>query len=55
MTQFLQTLSADKAAHVARRSATPLDFEIYGWGLPIAKGAAHTIKVRRLALSYISS
>lgn len=45
MAVFLQTLPQSKAARVARRSGTPVDFEIYGWGLPIAKGAAQTIKV----------
>ncbi|KAL0020140.1 hypothetical protein WJX77_006430 [Trebouxia sp. C0004] len=46
MAEFLQTLPLNYAAHVARRSEnTQLQFEIYGWGLPIAKGAAQTIKV----------
>ncbi len=46
MAEFLQTLPMTHAAHVARRSKdTQLQFDIYGWGLPIAKGAAQTIKV----------
>jgi hypothetical protein len=50
MAEFLQTLPMTHAAHVARRSAgTQLQFEIYGWGLPIAKGAAQTIKARHLS------
>ena len=45
MAQFLQTLPPSKAAHVAHRTGREVEFEIYGWGLPIAKGAAQTIKV----------
>ena len=49
MAEFLQTLPMTHAAHVARRSKdTQLQFDIYGWGLPIAKGAAQTIKVHQL-------
>ncbi|KAA6420141.1 MAG: hypothetical protein FRX49_09990 [Trebouxia sp. A1-2] len=47
MAEFLQTLPMTHAAHVARRSKdTQLQFDIYGWGLPIAKGAAQTIKTK---------
>ena len=50
MAEFLQSLPMTHAAHVARRSkGTQIQFDIYGWGLPIAKGAAQTIKVRHLA------
>lgn len=47
MAEFLQSLPMSRAARVARRSkGTQIQFDIYGWGLPIAKGAAQTIKVR---------
>ena len=46
MAEFLQSLPMMRAAHVARRGmGTQIQFDIYGWGLPIAKGAAQTIKV----------
>ena len=55
MAQFLQSLPASKAAHVARRHVKPdilnLQFQMFGWGLPIAKGAAHAIKVPHLPCS----
>lgn len=46
MAEFLQTLPPSKVAHVARRSGSETSFAIYGWGLPIAKGASQTIKVQ---------
>ena len=46
MAEFLQTLPSSEAKHVARRSpGTRATFAIYGWGLPIARGAAQSIKV----------
>ena len=52
MAQFLQNLPASKAAHVARRHGDPdildVQFQMFGWGLPISKGAAHAIKVPHL-------
>ena len=50
MAEFLQSLPMTHAAHVARRSkGIQAQFNMYGWGLPIAKGAAQTIKVRHLS------
>ena len=43
--EFLQSTPATKAPHVDRRKGTPESFALYGWGLPIAKGAAQAIKV----------
>lgn len=50
MAEFLQSSPASKVKHVARRSTGAEEaFAIYGWGLPIAKGAAQTIKVQWFA------
>ena len=47
MAQFLQSSPPSKVNRVARRSDNAeAAFAIYGWGLPIAKGAAQTIKVQ---------
>ncbi|KAL3151900.1 hypothetical protein ABBQ38_012861 [Trebouxia sp. C0009 RCD-2024] len=52
MAEFLQTLPPSKVAHVARRSGSETSFAIYGWGLPIAKGASQTIKVAAMVLLF---
>ena len=46
MAEFLENLPSTKAKRVARRSqGAEAAFVIYGWGLPVARGAAQTIKV----------
>ncbi len=49
MAELLQTLPPSKAKHAARRSdGTTAEWVMYGWGLPIARGAAQAIKVMPL-------
>lgn len=53
MAEFLQSLPMTHAAHVARRSkGIQAQFNMYGWGLPIAKGAAQTIKVAAMFILF---